>query len=136
MKYVVYPALAFVAALLFLPSHYSNGIRNLPLLIFIISCISLYYTVSAAKRVITLFKIRKRLIGEHMSIKRFSLVPNIFGIKEKYDIVAESRHSTVNIVLLMCRRSNLRYHFERPDLLEYYKGSKNSLIFRRKPKKM
>lgn len=127
MKYFVGIMLTFAALLTFLPSHYSNGIRNLPLLIAILSVFAGYHIIRAVRRTAALIKIRKHLVSEKMRIKHFCLVPNLLGIKNKYDIVAEDRSHTVNIVLLMRKRKGLRYHFERPDLLEYYTGFRSSI---------
>ena len=126
MKYLVYTALIFIGGLLFLPEHGKIVPRNLPLLLFLIACILLYFVLRAVKWAIAAYKVKRILKREHINIKHFSPVPFYLCPKGRYNIVADSRRSTLNIVLIMRKRKYLRYHFDSFDKLEYYVGGRNT----------
>lgn len=126
MKYLLYTALIFIAALTFLPGHGSTVPRNLPLLLFLIACVLLYLISHLINRIFTAYKIRHILKKNRFVIKCFSPLPKIFCVKGKYSIVADGKKNTLNILLIMRKSKYYRYHFERFDKLEYYVGSRNT----------
>lgn len=126
MKYLVYTALIFIGGLLFLPEHGKFVPRNLPLLLFLIACVLFYITSRMISRIITAYKIKRILEREHIKIKRFAPTSYFLCQKGRYNIVADSRRNTLNIVLIMRKNKYLRYHFDSFDRLEYYAGSRST----------
>lgn len=126
MKYLVYIVLIFICGLMFLPEHGKTVPRNLPLLLFIIACVIIYYSARALKRIIAVYKVKRILKRERIKVNHLSLLPPFLLKKGRYSIVADSRSSTLNIVLIMRKSKHLRYHFDSFDKLEYYVGGRNT----------
>lgn len=124
MKYLVYAALAFVAALLFLPSPPGTGIRNLPLLIAILSLIVLHLLIRAGRRIVALIRTKSALQKAGFTVEKCALIPNVFGVRGQYDIVATNGYITVKIVVTVRKRAYLRYHFDSAARLELYRSNR------------
>ena len=127
MKYFVYGALAFIAALLFLPASGTTQIRNLPLLLFILSVLLFFIFVRFFKYVILILKTKKQIkkIGIHkIKIKFFPWVSFFHG---HYSIIFSHENKTAQIILLSKKRKYQRYHFNSINELEFYRS--NRLVF-------
>ena len=127
MKYLVYAALAFIAGLLFLPASGTTEIRNLPLLLFILSVILFFIFVRFFKYVILILKTKKELkkIGiQKIKIKFFPWVSFFHG---HYSIIFSHENKTAQIILLSEKRKYQRYHFDSINKLEFYRS--NRVVF-------
>ena len=120
MKYAIYTTLAFVSFLLFFPTTQNPKVRNLPLLIALLSAISIYLFLRAIKRIIYISKIKQALLNMGCSISSCNLIPNLFGVGGRYDIKAKRADTTYNITLLKIKKSSFHAHFEGVRRLEYY----------------
>lgn len=127
MKYIIYIILLLMGARLFLPDKGQTGIQNLPLLIFILSCVLLYFIILGVKRCVAAQRIKKLLEASKLRIKHFSVIPAVPCKSGRYDIVTEDRRLTLNIKLLMRKRSYYRYHFNGVSRLEMYTGTRNGV---------
>lgn len=127
MKYVVYIILLIFGLRLFLPDEGENGIQSAHLLVFILLCALTYFAILGIRRCVTALKIKKLLETNKQRVKRFSVIPALFCKVGQYDIVAEGRRLTLNITLLMRKRSYYRYHFNGVSRLEMYTGTRNGM---------
>ena len=128
MKIVLYLLAAFVGFVVFAPNIRAEKIDNLPLLITILVCIVLYFIIKAIRRSMLLVKLKKLLISKGMKITRFSILPNLSGSSEKYDISASLGETKFNFQFLLRKKKHYRYHFENFNRLEYFKS--NRLVFK------
>ncbi len=120
MKYAVYAALTFAAFMLFVPLTGTTKIRNLPLLIAILTCIGIYLIVRAAKRISGISKIKRYLCGHGYNVTHSTVIHDFFAIKGKYDIVATRAKNVYNITFLKVKKASWHAHFENVNKLEYY----------------
>lgn len=127
MKYFVYVALAFIAGLLFLPASGTTEIRNLPLLLFILSLFLIFILIRFFKYVFLMAKTKKQLkkIGVHnIKIKFFPLASFFKG---RYSITFSHKNQLAQIILLSRKRKYQRYHFDSISKLEFYRS--NRVVF-------
>lgn len=117
MKYLIYCGLAFIGFLLFMPRTGDTAIRNVPLLILIISVIALYYIIKYLNTIVFSKKIKKLLSDVNMNLK------NLNVLFEKGYIIAEDSNNVYNICFLIRKKSYYRYHFCAPNSIELYKST-------------
>lgn len=127
MKYVVYAALAFVAALLFLPEQGSTQIRNLPILLFLLYlllAVALWRLLQYAR---LMAKAKKLLKKQGIFSVRLTFLPWASLGRGRYSLTFPYGDDTVQIMLFSRKRKYPRYHFERADCIEFYRT--NRVIF-------
>ena len=115
MKYLIYAALLFIASLLFLPESGSTEIRNPEILIVIAAIILIILTVKLIKLAVFASKVKKELRENKYEIKKARL-----GFGKVY-IVAENHKETLEICVLMRKKSYYKYHFANKNRIELYK---------------
>ena len=115
MKYVIYCILLFISALLFLPEAESSEIRNPELLLTVIALILLFFAIKFIKLSLSVNRIKKALIVNKIRIKSTR-----FGIGKAY-IIAENSRETLDVCLLMRKKSYYKYHFTDENHIEFYK---------------
>jgi len=128
MKYFVYVALAFIAGFLFLPAMGTTEIRNLPLLLFILSLILLFILIRFFQYALLVVKTKKQLkkIGiHHIKIKFFPWNSFFHG---HYSVTFPHKNQVAQIVLLSRKRKYQRYHFDSIKKLEFYRS--NRVVFK------
>ena len=128
VKYFVYIVLVFIAGLLFLPATGTTEIRNLPLLIFILSLVLMFILIRFFKYVILVTKSQKQLkkIGIH-NIK-IKFIPWSCFFHGHYSITFSYENKIAQIILLSRKRKYQRYHFDSTSRLEFYRA--NRVVFR------
>ena len=115
MKYFIYCILAFIAFLLFVPETGSTEIRNPELLIAIAAIALIIFIVKLIRLVIFSGKIKKELSDNKYKIKKARL-----GLGKAY-ITAADHKETLEICVLMRKKSYYKYHFADEDRIELYK---------------
>lgn len=115
MKYLIYAALLFIASLLFLPESGSTEIRNPEILMVIAAIILIILTVKLIKLAVFASKVKKELRENKYEIKKARL-----GFGKVY-IVAENHKETLEICVLMRKKSYYKYHFANEKRIELYK---------------
>ena len=115
MKYVVYFILFFIAFLLFVPETGSTEIRNPELLMAIAAIILIMLIFKLIKLAVFAGKAKKALRENKYEIKKSRL-----GIGKVY-IVAENHKETLEICILMRKKSYYKYHFANENRVELYK---------------
>lgn len=115
MKYLIYAALLFIASLLFLPESGSTEIRNPEILMVIAAIILIILTVKLIKLAVFAGKVKKELSENKYEIKKARL-----GFGKVY-IVAENHKETLEICVLMRKKSYYKYHFANENRIELYK---------------
>ena len=115
MKYLIYAALLFIASLLFLPESGSTEIRNPEILMVIAAIILIILTVKLIKLAVFAGKVKKELRENKYEIKKARL-----GFGKVY-IVAENHKETLEICVLMRKKSYYKYHFANKNRIELYK---------------
>ena len=115
MKYLIYAALLFIASLLFLPESGSTEIRNPEILIVIAAIILIILTVKLIKLAVFAGKVKNELRENKFEIKKARL-----GFGKVY-IVAENHKETLEICVLMRKKSYYKYHFANENRIELYK---------------
>ena len=128
MKYVVYTILIFIAALLFLPESGSAEIRNLPILIFIVSIIIVLVLIRLIKHLVLMIKTIKLLKSRQITIIKVKFYPWALLFRGQYTIAYENDGKTVEIAMLLRKKSYSKYHFESADKLEFYRS--NRVVFK------
>ena len=115
MKYLLYVFLFFLAFLLFVPETGSTEIRNPELLMAIAAIILIILIVKLIRLVLFAGKVKKELRENKYEIKKARL-----GIGKVY-IVAENHRETLEICVLMRKKSYYKYHFANENRIELYK---------------
>ena len=115
MKYIIYFILLFIAFLLFVPETGSTEIRNSELLLAIAAIILIILIVKLIRLVLFAGKVKIELRENKYEIKKAR-----FGIGKIY-IVAENHRETLEICVLMRKKSYYKYHFANENRIELYK---------------
>ena len=127
MKYVVYIVMLFVCGFLFLPRTGTTEIRNLPLLLFILTLILIFIMIRLIKYVLLIAKTKKHLkkIGiQNTKIKFFPWASFFHG---HYSITFPHENKILQIILLSRKRKYQRYHFDSVNKIEFYRS--NRVVF-------
>ena len=127
MKYVVYIAMLFVCGLLFLPRTGTTEIRNLPLLLFILTLILTFILIRFIKYVLLVAKTKKQLkkIGiQNAKIKFFPWASFFHG---HYSITFSHENKIAQIILISRKSKYQRYHFDSVNKIEFYRS--NRVVF-------
>ena len=124
MKFVIYSLLVFVLLLIGKPEPYEEGIQNIHIYVILLCLLAIYLIYRLIKRAVIAYKIRKALEKNRTRIRKFSVLPRSYGKRGTFDIVADGRNNTVNIVIIARKNKHTRYHFDSPALLEYYIGGR------------
>lgn len=117
MKYIIYTILAIFGLALFLPEPGTTQIRNLPIFIFVVSCIAVYIIYRTARLALLMRKIKKSTKSAGMTIQKSRL-----SIGNGY-IIAKRNDENVLIRFLVRKRKFCRHHFASENVIEYYKTS-------------
>jgi hypothetical protein len=115
MEYIIYFILLFIAFLLFVPETGSTEIRNPELLMAIAAIILIILIVKLIRLVLFAGKVKKELRENKYEIKKAR-----FGLGKIY-IVAENHRETLEICVLMRKKSYYKYHFANENRIELYK---------------
>ncbi len=115
MKYLLYLFLLFIAFLLFVPETGSTEIRNPELLMAIAAIILIILIVKLFKLSVFAGKVKKSLRENKYDIKKARL-----GIGKAY-ITAKNHKETLDICILMRKKSYYKYHFADENRIEIYK---------------
>ena len=127
MRYVVYIVLAMIAGLLFLPKTGTSEIRNLPLLILLLSIICLLALIRFFKYVALIAKTKKLLKTKLGKVTKIRILPFASQFHGHYSISFQHKEKNVQLLLLSQKRNYQRYHFDRADRLEFYRA--NRVVF-------
>jgi hypothetical protein len=117
----------FVCGLLFLPRTGTTEIRNLPLLLFILTLILIFILIHFIKYVLLVAKTQKQLkkIGiQNIKIKIFPWASFFHG---HYSITFPHEDKILQIILLSRKRKYQRYHFDSVNKIEFYRS--NRVVF-------
>ncbi len=127
MKYAVYIAILFVCGLLFLPQPGTTEVRNLPLLLVILSFVLILILIRFFKYVLLVTKIQKQLkeIGKQQTKVKFFPWDSFFH--GHYSITFTHKNKIAQIILLSRKRKYQRYHFDSINKLEFYRS--NRVVF-------
>ncbi len=124
MKYLVGAALVFVALLLFLPYTGSTEIRNLPLLILILTVVFVLIMIRFLKYVILTAKTKRILKKYGVTRMKVRFLPWASRFHGHYSIVFSYEGKPVQILLLSRKIRYQRYHFDSPERLEFYRANR------------
>ena len=124
MKYVMYAILMILAGAFFLPEAGSTEIRNLPLLIFILSIALIAFFTRFFKYVAFMEKTKNQLKKNQFELIKCRLFPWESCFQGRYSIVFRHGNSMVELMLMCRRRKYQRYHFESIHRLEFYRANR------------
>ena len=127
MKIFICAALSFIAMLLFLPRTGSSEIRNLPLLILILSLLVLSVLIRFLKYVILTAKVKKLLKQSGVTQVKIKFYPWASRFRGHYSLRFRHGSREVQLLLISRKRAYPRYHFDRTDRLEFYRA--NRIVF-------
>jgi len=127
MKYFVYIALLFICGFLFLPAMGTTEIRNLPLLLFILSLVLLFILIRFFQYALLVVKTQRQLkkMGVHKTKVKF--FPWMSFFHGHYSITFSHNNKVAQIILLSRKRKYQRYHFDSINKLEFYRS--NRVVF-------
>ena len=125
MKFVLYIIAAILALVLFLPAPGTTEIRNIPLLIVLLSLVAAYWVFKAVRAIALLLRTKRLLEKRHLKIERVRMFPFGADIHGRLSIVAGGKDATYNILLTTRKRKGIQYHFCDGENLELYKTSGN-----------
>ncbi len=128
MKYILYAIALIIGFFLFVPLNGSTEIRNLPLLVVIVSLILLAILVRLLQYGILMSKAKRMLCQKGMKPVRTLFLPWLSRCRGRYSMMLQYEGKNVQIVFLCRKRKYQRYHFERDDRLEFY--STNRVVFK------
>lgn len=125
MKIVLYIIATIVALVLFLPKTGSTEIRNVPILIAMLSIVAIYWIYKLTRAIILLLKAKRLLEKRHLKFESIRMFP--FGASPygRLSIVARGKDATYNILLTTRKRKGVQYHFCDGSNIEFYKTSGN-----------
>ena len=124
MGFMLYFVFAYFIFLIAKPEPYETGIQNIPLLVAILGVFLIFHLRRLTKHIILAIGVKRTLTANHTRIKKFSALPRSYGKRGSFDIVADGRKNTPNIVVIARKNKYLRYHFDSPERLEYYNGGR------------
>ena len=124
MIYAVYSGLAFIALLLFMPTHGSYVPRNLPLLILLIALYLLYYAVRFIKYIVLIRKTAGLLKRHGYTVERIRVFPFAARLRGEYSLLAKRRGELYSFYFLLCKRRHYRYHFDSRERLTLYASNR------------
>ncbi len=127
MKYAVYGFFAILAGILFLPSADSTQLRNIPLLIALLSLLLLAVLIRILQYAVFMAKTKKLLRKQGIQPIQSKFRPWASRLHGHYSITLEWEGQTVQILLLARKKRYQRYHFDRVDSLEFYRA--NRVVF-------
>lgn len=127
MKYVVYIAILFVCGLLFLPQTGTTQIRNLPLLLFILSLVLIFILIRFFKYVLLVVKTQKQLKKSGIKEAKIKFFPWASFFHGHYSITFFHENKISQIILLSRKRKYQRYHFDSVNKIEFYQS--NRVVF-------
>ena len=113
----LYVLAAIAALILFLPAPGTTEIRNIPILIAVLSLIIIYWVCRFIRMIIRLHKTKDLLEKRRFKIERVRMFP--FGI------VAKGNDATYNILLISRRKRGVQYHFCDGSTITFYRTSGN-----------
>lgn len=127
MKCVVYIAVLFVCGLLFLPRTGTTKIRNLPLLLFILSLVLIFILIRFFKYVLLVVKTQKQLKKSGIKEAKIKFLPWASFFHGHYSITFFHENKIAQIILLSRKRKYQRYHFDSVNKIEFYRS--NRVVF-------
>ena len=127
MKCLVYVSLALIAGFLFLPRTGTTEIRNLPLLLFILSLILIFVLIRFFKYVLLVLKTQKQLKKSGIRKTKLKFFPLASFFHGHYSITFSYGDEKTQIILLLRKRKYQRYHFDSVNKLEFY--CSNRVVF-------
>ena len=128
MKYVVYAILFFASVLLFFPRTGSTEIRNLPLLLVLLSLMLLFVLIRFFKYVVLVIKVNKHLKQSGIEGTKIKFLPWASFFHGHYSLTFSYEGKKAQILLLSRKRKYQRYHFDSIHRLEFY--SANRVVFK------
>lgn len=128
MKYVVYAILFFASGLLFFPRTGSTEIRNLPLLLVLLSLMLLLVLIRFCKYVVLVIKVNKRLKQSGIEGTKIKFLPWASFFHGHYSLTFSYEGKKAQILLLSRKRKYQRYHFDSIHRLEFYRA--NRVVFK------
>ena len=117
MKYIIYIILAVFGLVLFLPESGSTQIRNIPIFIFVISCIAIYIIYRTARLALLMRNIKTAIKSAGLMTKKSRLC-----MGNGY-VIAKNNEENICIRFLVRKRKFCRHHFANDSTIEFYKTS-------------
>lgn len=127
MKYVMYAVLLILAGAFFLPEAGSTEIRNLPLLIAILSLLLILFFIRFFKCVAFLAKTKRQLQRNRFELIKCRAFPWASCFRGRYSILFREGNQLIELMLICRRRKYQRYHFESIERLEFYRSKRLAL---------
>lgn len=128
MKYVLYAIAVIIGFFLFIPESGSTEIRNVPLLILIVSLIILSFLIRFFKHVALMRKTEKLLRQNGVKSVQTTFFPWDSRFRGRYSMTFQHEDKSVQIAFLCRQRKYQRYHFDKIDQLEFY--NTNRVVFK------
>lgn len=124
MKYLVYTILTLIAVALFVPKTGTTQIRNLPLLLALLSLIAIFLLIRSVQYIALILRTRHHLRKNGYQIQKTSVLPHPIN---KYNLIAHNEGQPLHIVCILRKRPYWRYHFDSINRLEYYKSASTAI---------
>ena len=126
IRVAVVIALCALPALILFAPHNDERIRNVPLLIAVVSAAVLFVLFKLTKRIVFLLKLvsaaKRRGVG---SIK-YHLLPNLFRKKGRYDLEYVKDANKYQVVLVISRKY-IKYHIDDENTLQRFVATAKSV---------
>lgn len=124
MKYFVYTSLALIAIALFVPKTGTTQIRNLPLLLALLSLIAIFLLIRSVQYIVLILRTKHHLQKNGYRVQKTSVLPYPIN---KYNLTVQNENQTLHIVCLLRKRPYWQYHFDSINRLEYYKSASTAV---------
>ena len=121
MEIVLYIIGAIVAMVMFLPASGTTQIRNLPLLIALLSLVALYFIYRFIRAVVLLLKTKSCLISKGYSISKVAVFPFGASAFGRLSITAHKDGETLGVLCTLRKRKHWQCCFCDAEHLEFYK---------------
>ena len=127
MKYIVYIILAFIGGMLFLPDSGSTQIKNIPLLLIILSVMLGIFIIRIFKYIIFMFNTQRLLNKKGFTCVKFFVFPLGSMLHGRYNMIFRSEAEELNIVFLVKNKKYQHYFFKDINTIEFYRS--NRVVF-------
>ncbi len=122
--YIVYCLIVILLCGIFIPDGIDGEINNVPLLILLISVLTVLLIIKTILYVKTFTSAKRHLIKNGYEIQDFSTLPLCLRKGKAHHIVAKNGDKAIKIFVLNASRTYLTYHFEAVNQIELYKSTR------------
>ena len=126
IRVAVVIALCALPALILFAPHNDERIRNVPLLIAVVSAVALFVLLNLTRRIIFILKIVSAAKKSGVGNIKYHLLPNLFRKKGRYDLEYVKDANKYQVVLVISK-TYIKYHIDDENTLRRFLATAKSV---------